>query len=193
MNLIKTLKSKNPFDISFALIALALGASLIPQTLQYIEFYKSMENLSIKINDISFQLSPYMKVNVELAVSNPSGYSKLELEEIRADLFYEGEPHEEILPWGPYVGTPYQKVNTTWWKISSQFSKVKEMIPPHGSINSTLEFSVHLEKQEQFVKFYEQREQSETIVWRVKGIAFISTNNFLEKFYLQFDEIYQKS
>lgn len=187
----KTLKFKNLFDVSFALITLILGVGLIPQTAQYIEFYRSIKDLSIRINNISFQLSPSMTVKVELVVINPSGYGKLELKELRADLFYEGEPHEKILPWGPYVGTPYRKVNTSWWKISTQFSTVKEKIPPHSSINSTLEFLVYPEKREQFVKFYyEYKKQNEPIVWRVRGVAIILTNNFLEKFYLQFDEVY---
>ena len=176
-------------DIAFTCIVIVSVVSLAFQTNQYIEFNRLIQEL--EVNPVCIEPSIYgerVNVTVQIMIPNPSRYSAITTDRAELWLYYWGETHPEVLPWGPYVGQPYQKINTSWWYLAAEAQTYGNMpLAPESCLNLTLLFRV---EQDRARKFLEQYQKNEPLKWWIRGVIVFNVNAYIDTLRLQVDSYY---
>lgn len=133
---------------------------LIISTLTYIEFYRAIETLDLRVLDISPSIGQNtVAIGLDFVIMNPTSYADLKIREIGFALHY-------TLANGTLIGL--------YWFTSTYY---KQPTPLNGYSNVTFEYSINLDvhssSTERFIEFYE--EQQGNINWVLKCNALLIT------------------
>lgn len=173
---------RDTLKVIFLAMTVFSVVSLVRPTLNYVEFYAVMQSLNLQVTDINFSIGQdEVNVTVNFIATNPTGYVGLTFKSLLCWLFYEGEKHTTIPPWGPYVGTPYQgKIETRWWELKAESLSYEQTLNPYSNITISINFNAVGEQAKRFIEFFEKEGRyQEYIRWELRGLALIQTASFI--------------
>lgn len=152
--------------------------SLVEPTLNYMQFYTAIDNLSFRISEINLSSSPQqgkVTITLKLVTANPTSYHGLKISSLSTLLYYENGEHE--------VGVNHQgsgrRYTTTWWKLTTKivsFSSPR-LIKPHSERNFSINLSLNINEEggaaRHFIGFLEAH--SENIKWKLDLVVLLSS------------------
>lgn len=128
----------------FLAISIVAAISLIASTINYLAFYRAMQEINLKILDVNVLIGENnANITLVFSLTNPTNYVGLKLRELSYTLYYEADREKIALLWDTvyYAENPID-VGPYW--------------------NKTYERQVHLdinkEKIMSFVEFYESHQ-----------------------------------
>lgn len=77
---------------------------LVISTLNYLEFYKAIEQMKIEISDVTLFIEPdNVEVTLNFTIENPTRYADLKLRDLSWSLYFYDENAEEQLLWADSI------------------------------------------------------------------------------------------
>lgn len=140
------------------LITIVSSAFLVTSTLNYVEFYTAVVQLSLRVLNVS-TLIEVENVNITLlfALSNPTKYVGLSLREFFFTLFFEVDDDMTTL-YGGFIS----------------YARAPESIEPYG--NKTIKYKINLKPSNVTQRFKNLYEASQgDITWMLQGTAILIT------------------
>ena len=179
-----------PKIILLAVVTLST-ISLVEATLNNVRFYHALTNFELQVIGIDFVTNhESLNVAINLKVSNPTSYDRLQLEHISGTAYYEGEPHTIVISPGKTIlgGTPYQEIETRWGERATVGMSIERPILPYSVTNISMNLNAKSETAKIFTEYFDkQGRHQEDIRWQLNLIVFLDTPTFLNMISLEYE------
>ena len=141
--------------ITYLAAAAVSALFLIGPTLNYVEFYKAIQQLGLSVSNIQVTVSPEQgKVTmlINLTAINNSSYNGLTLTKLNCYPSYEDGEHT-VEFFMPGYGT--MENETTWWQLIGSGSSLEPLsLPPHSNRSISMTVISHSDYARHFIGYF---------------------------------------
>lgn len=137
---VKLRKLGAPMIVFFAIAVVAVGWVAFPLW-NYTKFYVALWNFDFRVSSVTVDLSnpQFVRVRVDLLVSNPTSYSGLSVSLVNYDLEYIDGFHDIVVPSGR--GTAV--ISTDRWSLSANSLAKNLSLPPNSDRTISLDVTLN--------------------------------------------------